>query len=412
MNKIDPFGMSRRATAALLFAVFTVALGYGVLLPVLPHFVESLSPGISLEAVGSHTGFLTSVYAGAPLIFAQLWGRLSDHRGRRPILLIGLVGFGVTMVMTALAPDLRWLYAGRFLNGVFASAVLPAAQAYIGDRTVSDVWRAQRLAWLGMASIAGFFVGPMLGGVVLKIDTAGNSMPAAQLLAVLLLLSAGIAFVGAVSMLGLESGTPSAKPQETGERIEWNSAIAVRLLLLTGVVATAITVFEVGLALRGRALGLTPYEVGVMFAECSLVMFAVQGFVFSPVVKPSSTAKLIAPALVAMAVGLFLVPYADAFGTRLVVVGTVAASAGLLIPTLTYWISLRAGSARGALLGRQASIASIGQAMGSAGGGFLLGFEDAPYLVFLLLAVLVLIFAAASLGLAGLLSAARQPRTN
>lgn len=401
MSESGATALSRRATAALLFAVFTATVGYGVVLPVLPHVVESLSPAASTDGVGWHTGFLTSVFAGAPLLFAPLWGRLSDHGGRRPILLIGLIGFGLTLAVTSLAPNLWWLYSGRFLNGAFAAAILPAAQAFIGDRAVSDAWRAQRFAWLSMASIAGFFVGPMLGGIVLQLgSTNPNTMPATQLLVLPFLLSAGLALVGAGGIFGLEEGSALPTLPSNRKRKNWHHATAMQLLLLTGIVATSITAFEVGVALRGRALGMTPYQVGVMFAECSLIMFAVQALVFSPLMAPSSTAKLIAPALAVMALGLLLVSYAEAFGTQLIVVGMVAASAGVLIPTLTYWISLGAGSTQGKELGRQAAVASFGQALGSAGGGFLYGVDAVPYLGYPLLAGLILAAAAASLNLA------------
>lgn len=405
MSAAQGVGLSRGATAALLFAVFAVTVGYGVALPVLPHIVETLAPAATLDNVGWHTGFLTAVYAGAPLFFAPLWGWASDHRGRRPILLIGLVGFGATLALSALAPTLPWLYAGRFLNGVFAAAILPAAQALVADRAVSDSWRARRFAWIGMASIVGFFVGPMLGAIVFEVGSAGPAnMPTAQLLALPFLLSAGLALAGAGVILALEAGSKSLTPPDRQVQDAVNRSAARHLLLLTGGVAAGIAAFEVGLALRGRALEMTPFQIGSMFAECSLIMFVVQAIVFSPLVKPSATPKLIAPALALMGAGLLLIPFAEQFATQLVVVGTVAASAGVLLPILTYWISLGAGTAQGAEFGRQAAVASFGQALGSAGGGMLFAFEGVPDLGFLLPAGLILIAAAASLRLSRRLS--------
>lgn len=94
---------SPRSTAVLLSAVLAVSVGYGVVLPVLPRVVESMSRVTPMDRVSWHTGFLTAVYAGAPLLFAPLWDFLSDRHGRRPILLIGLGGFGVTLALSALA---------------------------------------------------------------------------------------------------------------------------------------------------------------------------------------------------------------------------------------------------------------------------------------------------------------------
>ena len=130
--------------------------------------------------------------------------------------------------------------------------------------------------------------------------------------------------------------------------------------------------FEVGLALRGtQELGLTPTQVALMFTECSLVMFVVQVIVFAPWFNPSLTRWLIAPALAVLATGLFLVPRASDFTLMLIVVGAVAASAGILLPILTYWISANAGSAQGWELGKQTAAASLGVTVGSAAGGLL-----------------------------------------
>ncbi|WP_087004722.1 MFS transporter [Rhizobium sullae] len=406
MSEQATIGLSRRATAALLFAVFTAAVGYGVVLPVLPHVVEGLSSSASAGSIGWHTGFLAAVYAGAPLLFAPFWGWLSDCYGRRPVLLAGLVGFGATLAVTAFASSLLWLYAGRFLNGAFTAAILPAAQAFVGDRAVSDAWRARRFAWLGMASIAGFFIGPMLGGIVFQAgSTISGSMPAAQFLALPFLFSAGLAFISAVGIAGLDQGSAPLAPPPDRVTKDWHRATVAHLLVLAGFVAMGTTAFEVGLALRGRALGMTPYQVGIMFAECSLVMFAVQALVFSPLMMPSSTAKLILPAFAIMGAGLLLVAYAEAFAAQLIAVGAVAAGAGVLIPVLTYWISLGAGDAQGAELGRKAAVESFGQALGSAGVGYIAGAGAAPSLEFLLPAGLVLTAAAASLNLARRLSA-------
>ena len=86
--------------------------------------------------------------------------------------------------------------------------------------------------------------------------------------------------------------------------------------------SAGIGVFEVGLALRGKQeLALMQYQIALMFTECSLVMFVVQGMVFAPWVKPETTRWLIAPALSVLATGLFLVPRASDFTLMLTVVG-------------------------------------------------------------------------------------------
>jgi predicted MFS family arabinose efflux permease len=140
-----------------------------------------------------------------------------------------------------------------------------------------------------------------------------------------------------------------------------------------------------------------------MFTECSLVMIVMQAIVFSPWFKPDATRWLIAPALAVLAAGLFLVPRATDFALMLVVIGAVAASAGMLSPTLTYWISAKAGSAQGWELGKQTAAASLGVTLGSTAGGLLFNVVALRGASFVLAAGLTALGFLLSLGLTHLL---------
>jgi len=128
-------------------------------------------------------------------------------------------------------------------------------------------------------------------------------------------------------------------------------------------------------------------------------MFVAQAIVFSPWIKPETTRWFVAPALSILAAGLFLVPRASNFALMLGVIGAVAASAGILSPILTYWISRKAGNAQGAELGKQTAAASLGAAVGSAVGGLLFNVAWLPNASFLLVPVLTLLGIVLSLGL-------------
>ena len=185
------------------------------------------------------------------------------------------------------------------------------------------------------------------------------------------------------------------------EIVPW---LVPKLLILAFIVSAGVGVFEVGLALRGKQeLGLTQYQIALMFTECSLVMFVVQAFVFSPWVKPEATRWLIAPAFAVLAAGLFLVPRASSFTLMLVVIGAVAASAGILSPILTYWISSKAGKAQGAQLGMQTAASSLGVTVGSAAGGLLFNVPWFPNASFVLMTGLTVGGALLSFGLPNLL---------
>lgn len=189
-----------------------------------------------------------------------------------------------------------------------------------------------------------------------------------------------------------------------GASLDKSAWLLPKLLILTFIVSAGVGTFEVGLALRGKQeLGLSPYQIALMFAECGLVMIVMQTIVFSPRFKPDMTRWLIAPALAVLAAGLFLVPRAADFTLMLVVIGAVAASAGILTPILTYWISAKAGSAQAWQLGKQTAAASLGLTLGSAAGGLLFNIAGLPGASFVLITGLVALGFLLSLGLPYLL---------
>ena len=365
---------------ALMLAVFTVSIGFGVVLPLLPGFVESLvksRDGSSGTAL--HTGLLTSTYVLALFLFAPFWGRVSDRYGRRSILVLGVLGFAGSMFAFSLVHSLPAFYFERFVSGVFAAAVTPVASAVIGDLAANDEARGRRLTMISVAGIAGFLVGPMLGLLIARISagllqTVGPEGLLARPLSVTAILALPVAAAIALAVPGASHLAATRLKVATAAG---SGRMVFKLLALAFIVSGSVGVFEVGLALRGKQeLGLSAGQIALMFTECSVVMIAVQALVFSPLVKSASTRMLINPALAILAVGLFLVPRASNFTLMLVVIGAVAASAGIILPIVTYWISTKAGNAQGAELGKQTSAASLGSAVGSAAGGLLF---DAPF---------------------------------
>jgi MFS family permease len=401
-------GVPTSTMAVLMLSVFTVSMGYGVLLPLLPFLIERLlGSGADATQVSRSTGLLTGLYTLSLFLFAPAWGHLSDRFGRRAVLLIGLVGFSATMLIFSFIESLSAVYAERFLSGMFAAAVTPGALATIGDLAANEEARARRLTFVSLAGISGFLLGPTLGVAIARgatslfaVDGAAGALaiPLAGT-AVLALLAAAAA---AVTIPNKErSDLTTARDQRNSGIRAW---LVARLLLLVLIVSAGVGVFEVGLGLRGKQeLDLTQYQIALMFTECSLVMFVVQAIVFGPWIKPSTTRWFIAPALGVLAVGLFLVPRTPNFTLMLAVVAAVASSAGILSPILTYWISSNAGKARGAELGMQTAAASLGVAAGSAAGGLLFNVASLPGASFLLVSALTVLGLLLSFGLPNVL---------
>ncbi|MEO5759866.1 MAG: MFS transporter [Mesorhizobium sp.] len=399
----------------LMLSVFTVSIGFGVVLPLLPYLIERLLGGNSLQVARS-TGLLTGLYTFSVFLFAPMWGRISDQYGRRRVLLIGLIGFGSTMLTFAFVESVVAIYAERALSGLFAAAVTPVALATVGDLAATEETRARHLTFVSLAGIIGFLLGPMLGVSIVR--GASDMLPLVNATGALtfpLAVTAALAFLVAIAAAVTipvttrnESAAKRGHPAFGAPR--W---LAPRLLFLAFIVSAGVGVFEVGLALRGKQdLGLTQYQIAMMFTECSLVMFIVQAIVFSPWVKPETTRWYISPAFAVLAVGLFFVPRASNFVLMLVVIGAVAASAGILSPILTYWISSNADKAQGAELGKQTAAASLGAALGSAVGGLLFNVAALPGASFVLMTGLMVLGFLISLSLPKLLVTGKLGQPN
>jgi len=346
-----------------LAAVFVVSLGYGVVLPVLPFVLtDALGEG-ERALVAWHTGMLTGVYMLALFLFAPVWGRISDHAGRRSVILLGLAGLSGAMMWFAVARGLVFVYGARVFAGVFAAAVLPAVFAWVSD-TGAPRMRAQAFAWLSAASALGFLFGPALSGWLASAGIAGqDAAPALPFYAVALL--SGAVWLAAYRFF------PESISRHIGNEPEPGAPSLIWLLALSLLVMLGLGGYEVSLALQGQqVLNLQPREIGWMFAECSLVMILVQVFVLAPLLQRAGS-SLLAPAFLAMAIGVALLPYVTSYPAMLIGVGLVAAAAGILIPALVYLVSLAAGSAPGAAIGRQTAAANLGQAVGSVAAGWL-----------------------------------------
>lgn len=404
-------GVPAIVLVTLMLALFSVSLGYGVVLPMLPDRIERAT-GAS-AGLSTMTGLLTGLYMLALFIFAPLWGWISDRRGRRGVLIIGLAGFGTTMMAFSFLESSLALYAERLLSGLFAAAITPVALAIVADLAKSDRERARRQTLVSLAGMAGFLVGPMAGAILVQISGAlpdsGPFAPLSFPLIVTGLLSLGGMIAALATIPG--SSQPTTPKPVAGQPIEAEPPLVWRLLFLAFVVAAAVGLFEVGLVLRGqRELGLAPYEIAAMFSECSLIMFVVQAIVFSPLVKPDSTRWLIAPALVVLAGGLFLLPRTSDYALTIGLVGAIASSAGVLAPIVTYWISTKAGAAQGTQLGRQTAAASLGGTLGSVAGGVLFDLPGGGDGSFVVASVGVLVGFVIAVGLPGRLVPRGNPR--
>jgi len=158
--------MKEPKKAALSFIFFTLLIditGLGIIIPVFPDLIANLEHCKVSETTG-YASWLLFAFAGMQFLFSPVIGALSDRYGRRPVLLISLLAFGLDYIAQAFAPTLAWLFITRIIAGI-SGASFTTASAYIADVSPPEK-RAQNFGMIGVAFGIGFMIGPLLGGLL------------------------------------------------------------------------------------------------------------------------------------------------------------------------------------------------------------------------------------------------------
>ena len=274
-----------RSTGALTFIIATVTInmiGVGLAWPVLPKLVQAMGGGTVSEAAYVYA-LIGILFALSQFLFSPLIGNLSDRFGRKPVLIVCLVGLGFDYLLTALAPDYLWLGIVRFVGGIFA-ATITTANAYAADISTPEN-RARNFGFIGAAFGVGFILGPLIGGWLGAIDIRWPFYAAAALAGA----NALFGWLVLPESLRREARRPFS-PRESNPFVSLARIAAfpslLPLLLALLVTATAqrgleatwvlYTDFRFGWDIRAAAWSLA--FVGVMY-------FLVQGFAVGPVVR-------------------------------------------------------------------------------------------------------------------------------
>jgi DHA1 family tetracycline resistance protein-like MFS transporter len=156
-------GASPRAVRFVVLTVLIDAMGFGIVMPVLPRLVMQLAH-VELTQATRIGGWLAAAYAAVQFLSGPLVGNLGDRFGRRPVLLGSLAGFAVDYSLQGFAPTVGWLFAGRALAGLFGASFGPAGAA-MADLSEPEE-RARLFGLIGAAFGIGFVIGPAIGGLL------------------------------------------------------------------------------------------------------------------------------------------------------------------------------------------------------------------------------------------------------
>ena len=329
-------------------------IGFGLVLPILPLWAEQIG------ASPVQIGIVTASYAVAQLLFAPVWGRLSDKHGRRPVILISLAGSAVASLIIGLAGTLVVLLLARVLQGI-AGASYAAAQAYVADITEPKD-RARGMGLIGAAFGLGFVLGPAIGALFSAIDQRLPFFVASGLAATNLL----IAWRRLPESRKLGHPSEAPVPRLAIVRRALASRDLAPLVWLTFVATFAFVGMETTFALFGeRRFSYDPVQMGLLFTFIGVMAVFSQGYLVGRVVERWGERRVMIGGLVGTAGGLLLVAVAHELWVLLPGLALLAVASGLVFSTTTALISLAAGDReQGMVLGLSASVGSAARIAG------------------------------------------------
>lgn len=292
---------------ALTFIFITLlidVIGLGIIIPVVPDLLKQIT-GQEVSEASSINGWLTFAYATMQFVFSPILGCLSDKYGRRPILLLSLLGLGLDYFVQGFAPSLFWLFIGRMIAG-FSGASYSTATAYIADISEPEK-RAQNFGIVGIAFGVGFIIGPLIGGI------CGNFWGP----------RAPFYVAGILSLINLAYGyfvLPESLSVENRRAFEWKRANPFgafkqlsKYKLVLPLVIAEFFVYLAGKAVESNWTFFVKFKfdwseltLGLSLAFVGILIAVVQGWLIRIVIPKFGSKKAVIIGLILDTVGLFL----------------------------------------------------------------------------------------------------------
>ena len=298
--------MTVKRNAALGFIFITIlvdVIGLGIIIPVVPKLIEQLT-GEGISEASRYGGWLVFCFAIMQFLFSPVLGGLSDKFGRRPVLLLSLLGLGLDYILHAYAPSITWLFIGRLIAGVMGASITTAT-AYIADISTPEK-RAQNFGLIGAAFGLGFIIGPVIGGLSAQ---WGANVP--------------FLVAAALTLLNLLYGyfvLPESLLKENRRKFEWKRANPIGSLkhlrkypVVSGLIVSLVLIYIASHAVQSNWSYFTIYKfnwdaqmVGYSLAFVGILVSLVQGYLIRIINPKLGQNKSIYLGLFLYALGLVL----------------------------------------------------------------------------------------------------------
>ncbi len=357
---------NKRNITILFFVLVVIMLGFGLVIPILPFYIDHFG------ASGQELGLLMGLYAGLQFLSAPVWGTISDRVGRKPILMVGIFGYVISMLFFALSTQLWMLFVARGLSGLLSSAALPTAMAFISDSTTKEE-RGGGMGMMGAAMGLGMVLGPGLGGWLSRSYTLATPFFIASALSALTLV---FVLVYLPESLPPEKRNKQAHIEVLGQfREMWQALYGPIgfLLLLAFLTSFGLTAFEgvFGLWALYR-FDYDSQQVGLVLTVIGLISAIVQGLLTGCLTRRFGEVALIKVSMLATVFGFFIMLAAYNTLTVYLTVSLFILGNTLIRPALSSLTSKRATGGQGVAMGLNNSFMSLGRVVGPSLAGLLL----------------------------------------
>ena len=303
-----------------------VMMGFGMVIPILPFYVEQFNAG------GSALGLLMAVYALMQFFMSPIIGALSDRYGRRPVILGSLTAYSLDFFLMGVAPTIGFLLVARLLSGAF-SATFATANAYIADISPPEK-RAANFGLMGAAFGLGFIIGPAIGGLLG--DHFGPRAPFYT-----------VAVLGIINLIYGYFFLPETLPKANRRSFEWKRANALGNFLqfrqypVLLPIAGCIFLYQLGhwsmpstwVYLAEERFKWTPGDIGYSLMAVGLAAAFVQGGITRFVIPKIGEPAAAVTGLCIAACSYWAYAFAS-HGWMIYAIIPVGALAGLTLPAL------------------------------------------------------------------------------
>lgn len=369
----------------IYLAIFVNIVGFGMIFPLLPIYAREF------QASETVVGFMAASFAIGEFLFAPLWGRLSDRFGRKPIILLSLLGISIAFGVFAIANNLTWLFISRFLQGVFASGALTSASAYVADVTTKTE-RIKGMSRLGASLATGFIFGPAIGGILSSLNHQlpfflASILTLFNLVLVQLMLKESLK--EKEEKLVLREGFLNIKAMYQGLKGELGV-----LFILIFMWSYALSNNQVAIPLFGtEILGAPIALIGIAFSVQGVTAGMTQWFLLDKIAARFGEYRTAVVGLTIMMLSLAFLSFSPVFAVMALIMISFSFGSSITRPTIQTLISKNTHEGQGTTMGIASAFESSGRIIGPILGGWLFstfGFQ-APFTISALLMLLTLI---------------------